>query len=59
VEELRRALDVGEEEGDSACWQVRSHNAIIRPPAPRVQWRARPGEVYAACPSVRKCPLSD
>ena len=42
VQEPRRALDVGEEEGDGAGRQVRSHSAIIRPPAPRVQCRAAP-----------------
>jgi len=31
VQELRRALDVGEEEGDGSCREVGAHGEIIRP----------------------------
>ena len=42
VQQLRRALDVGEEKGDGAGRKVVAHGAIIRPTRGRVQSRLTP-----------------
>jgi hypothetical protein len=36
VEQLRRALDISQEEGDGAGWEIRSRRVIIRRDGARV-----------------------
>jgi hypothetical protein len=58
VQELRGALDVREEEGDGAGWEVLLHGAIIRRGASCVYSNARLRREDAALATVRDCPTS-
>ena len=56
MQQLRRTLDIGEEEGDRAGREVGSHGAIIRPPGSRVQSHASSGDDALPCASVPDTP---